>query len=131
MPNVVGLTLRDAARVLSGQGIAIKIQPRRRGHDSVQVIAQWPGAGEGISVGSAAHLRLADEARGASAPPPSYVTVPPLVGQSAARAEAQVNGLGLRAQVEGARRSGGSFIQSQSYAPGARVIRGTTIILRR
>lgn len=131
MPGVVGLSLRDAAGVLSKQGIAIKIQPRTRGHDTVRVIAQYPEAGQPIAVGSEASLRLADEGRGAGPPPPTFVTIPRLVGQPAAQAEAQVNSLGLRAQVEGPRSSGGSYIRSQSFAPGARIRRGTTVILRR
>ena len=120
VPNLVGLDLASATASLEKNGLSL-----RTVGDGAAVTGQIPAAGASIPGGSQVVLYMGEEV------PTDQVTVPSVVGLTAAQAEEKLAAQGLYMRATGASDySSGVVAYEQSVAAGTSVDRGTTVEVR-
>ena len=120
VPNLVGLDLASATASLEKNGLSL-----RTVGDGAAVTGQIPAAGASIPGGSQVVLYMGEEV------PTDQVTVPSVVGLTAAQAEEKLAAQGLYMRATGASdSSSGVVAYEQSVAAGTSVDRGTTVEVR-
>ena len=120
VPNLVGLDLASATASLEKNGLSL-----RTVGDGAAVTGQIPAAGASIPGGSQVVLYMGEEV------PTGQVTVPSVVGLTAAQAEEKLAAQGLYMRATGASDySSGVVAYEQSVAAGTSVDRGTTVEVR-
>ena len=120
VPNLVGLDLASATASLEKNGLSL-----RTVGDGAAVTGQIPAAGASIPGGSQVVLYMGEEV------PTDQVTVPSVVGLTAAQAEEKLAAQGLYMRATGVSDySSGVVAYEQDIAAGASVDRGTTVEVR-
>ena len=120
VPNLVGLDLASATSSLEKTGLSL-----RTVGDGAAVTGQIPAAGASIPGGSQVVLYMGEEV------PTDQVTVPSVVGLTAAQAEEKLAAQGLYMRATGVSDfNSGVVAYEQDIAAGASVDRGTTVEVR-
>ena len=120
VPNLVGLDLASATSSLEKTGLSL-----RTVGDGAAVTGQIPAAGASIPGGSQVVLYMGEEV------PTDQVTVPSVVGLTAAQAEEKLAAQGLYMRATGVSDfNSGVVAYEQSVAAGTSVDRGTTVEVR-
>ena len=120
VPNLVGLDLASATASLEKNGLSL-----RTVGDGAAVTGQIPAAGASIPGGSQVVLYMGEEV------PTDQVTVPSVVGLTAAQAEEKLAAQGLYMRATGVSDfNSGVVAYEQDIAAGASVDRGTTVEVR-
>ncbi len=120
VPDCIGWTAEEAMRLLDQAGISYSVVGKGE-----CVSAQMPAAGtQMLCEGGKVVLTLGEREQ-------DTVTVPELVGKTAAEANRMLIDLGLNIQIKGDRdyRKNGKTVSAQSLAAGQAVPRGSVIVL--
>lgn len=121
VPDVVGLGVGDAARLLRRSGLEVEIAG-----EGAQVIEQVPPPGARVAPGTKISITAGsfNMQSSATATGTSTVKVPSVVGKSMRDVVAMLTAAGLQVQVEGS-----GVAVSQSPAAGMQVPRGTMVLV--
>jgi serine/threonine-protein kinase len=123
VPNVVGQPRQEAVARIDRSGLAARVVSRPSGNAPPgTVFAEAPGAGSRVAGKTVVTLSVSA---------PASVTVPGVVGQRLARATAEMRALGLSVRFAGvlSDKARGTVL-GQRPAPGAKVAKGSTVVLR-
>lgn len=124
IPNVVGRTYLDASRDIRNAGLRVKGLSRAN-HPTIargSVVSQSPPAGTMVDPNTSVSLQLSSGA--------GSVSVPSVVGRTAASAIAELARAGLRSHATYQAMTGlPGRVRSQTPAPGSRVARGSVVNL--
>jgi beta-lactam-binding protein with PASTA domain len=131
VPNVVGMTERDAIDQMTTAGLESRVRPVPSDERAGTVVAQDPAAGQEVPDGAVVTLEVS-EVEEAPPPPsePATVRVPNVVGTRSADARSRLRSIGLRPTqrpVESQRPAG--TVLSQSPGPGAELREGGIVTL--
>ena len=123
VPNVVGMTSRDATAALGAAGLGVKRQDGYSARPIDTVFEQRPATGEQVELGSEVTI-VVSQGR-------DLVTVPVLRGLTEEAARQRLAALGLQASSNPVFESGLQIgqVSTQSPAPNEQVDRGSTVIL--
>ena len=131
VPDVEGMSARDADGVLGDAGLDSSTRPIASDERPGTVVEQTPAPGEEVSKGTVVALRIAEERDTQPATPdPATVRVPDLVGSTSADARSRLRAAGLRwtqRPVESPRPAG--EVISQSPRAGATLREGARVTL--
>ncbi len=119
VPDLSGLTKGEASQKLSEKGFQLLV----KGDSNAVIADQIPKAYTRLSNGSTVVAYMTD------AKVERTITVPKVVGESAANAAAMLRGTGLNARIRGIPGGGVMVCSGQSPAPGTIVEPGTVVTL--
>lgn len=136
VPNLVGMTEANAARLLAADSLALGRVVRPNDDSAAKIVAQAPSPGQSVLAHSVVAIRLAARTTTTpttSATPPvdSFVTVPSIVNTTVDAAQDKVRDAGLAGtRVTGDGASTGAIVTTQVPAAGTLVPPGTVISVR-
>lgn len=121
VPSVVGQSQADAQAALKAAGLGAKSTTAYNSATAGNVYGQTPAAGVLVAPGSIVTIQISQGPQ----PPPSQVTVPDVIGQTAADAKTAITDLGLKVAVS---QSGTSTtVGAQTPVGGTKVNKGSTV----
>jgi len=127
VPDLTGMTVKAAIAALDAVELRPIVQRRRSGKPAGTVISQSPASGEHVAKGATVALTVAQGGGAAGSGP---VSVPSLVGTTAADAIAALQQAGLVPDLRQARASAPQgTVAAQNPAPGTHAKRGDTVRL--
>ena len=119
VPNVVDKTVHEARRALQAVGLRLESDNHPVDEARMVVKRQQPRAGSDVPRGTIVKVT-------AAMPPPALVEVPDVTGRTAAEATDILRRSGVVARAIG----GTGHVSTQDPPPGARVPRGTQVVLK-
>jgi beta-lactam-binding protein with PASTA domain len=122
VPNVIGQSQSTAVERLKGQGLVARVVSKPSDAPAGKVFAEEPGAGTQVARRSSVTLSVSAA---------NVVAAPNVVGKTtaAATAELRAQGLAVRTSSVASSKPRGTVL-SQSPAAGAKVAKGSTVVIR-
>jgi beta-lactam-binding protein with PASTA domain len=122
VPNVIGQSQSAAVERLKGQGLVARVVTKPSDAPAGKVFAEEPGAGTQVARRSSVTLSVSAA---------NVIAAPNVVGNTAAAATAELRaqGLAVRTSSVASSKPRGTVL-SQSPAAGAKVAKGSTVVIR-
>jgi serine/threonine-protein kinase len=122
VPNVIGQSQSTAVERLKRRGLVARVVTKPSDAPAGKVFAEEPGAGTQVARGSSVTLSMSAA---------NVIAAPNVVGETAAAATAELRAQGLAVRTSSAASSKPrGTVLSQSPAAGAKVAKGSTVVIR-